>query len=248
MLDALLNVLNGFTDIPFVELAWSHSPDDKYGVITLYNQLALDADEKPVSEKMLTGFVDVFVKKPKDLSTVSDVESALKRLGIWFALNSVQFEDDTGYVHYEWTWRDATGIMFVLYTIKFGYDHNPISVVDVQHIPYYQMPTPPNVPIWHNIVELHFDRWDKPVTPAAEDKFYWSRWRVNVVAYEGGFVLDENDNPFNADQRQYIIDEFGNDDDGVRVLVVEPDGATFYATDVDEHGVYWDNDKFAQWG
>ena len=78
MLDALLNALNAFTDIPFVELAWSHSPDDKYGVINLDNQLALDADADPVSEKMLTGFVDVFVKKPKDLSTVSDVESALK--------------------------------------------------------------------------------------------------------------------------------------------------------------------------
>lgn len=247
MLDALLNILNGFTDIPFVELAWSHSPDDKYGVINLDNQLALDADADPVSEKMLTGFVDVFVKKPKYLSTVSDVESAMKRLGIWFALNSVQFEDDTGYVHYEWTWRDTTGIMFVLYTIKFGYDANPVSVVDEQHIPYYQMPIPPNVPVWHNIVEMHFDRWDKPVTPATEDKFYQSRWRVNVVADDGGFVLDEDDNPFDRDQRQYIIDEFGNDDDGLRVLVVEPDGTEFYATDVDEQGISWDNGKYAQW-
>ena len=109
MLDALLNVLNGCTDIPFVELAWSHAPDDKYGVINLDNQIALDADADPVSEKMLTGFVDVFVRKPKNLSTVKIVENAMKALGIWFKLNSVQFEDDTGYLHYEWIWRDTLG-------------------------------------------------------------------------------------------------------------------------------------------
>ena len=120
MLDALLNILNGFTDIPFVELAWSHAPDDKYGVITLDNQIPLNADADPVSEKMLTGFVDVFVKKPKDLSTISSVENALKQLGIWFALNSVQFEDDTGYVHYEWEWRDSTNVVSEkLYVVKF---------------------------------------------------------------------------------------------------------------------------------
>ena len=120
MLDALLNILNGFTDIPFVELAWSHSPDSKYGVINLDTQVALNADEDPVSEKMLTGFVDVFVRKPNDLSTASDVESAMKRLGIWFALNSVQFEDDTGYVHYEWIWKDTPNIVpSKMYVCKF---------------------------------------------------------------------------------------------------------------------------------
>jgi hypothetical protein len=247
MLDALLNILNGFTDIPFVELAWSHSPDEKYGVITLDNQLALDADADPVSEKMLTGFVDVFVKKPKDLSTVSDVESALKRLGIYFAQNSVQFEDDTGYVHYEWTWHDTTGILFVLYTIKFVYNTNNGIVVDEQHIHYYQMPSPPNVPVWHSIVDRVFDGWDKPITPATEDKFYLSRWRVNVEAEDHGLVLNEDGNPFTADQRQFIIDEFGNGVDGLRVLVVEPDGTEFYATDVDEQGISWDNGKYARW-
>ena len=247
MLDALLNVLNGFTDIPFVELAWSHSPDDKYGVINLDNQLALDADADPVSEKMLTGFVDVFVKKPKDLSTVSDVESAMKRLGIYFALNSVQFEDDTGYVHYEWIWRDATGIMFVLCTIKFVYDTNNGVVVDTQHIPYYQMPTPPKVLTRHRLgLELYFDSWNNPVTYATEDKTYSALRRVNVEAKDHGFVLNEDGIQFNTDQKQFIIGEFGNDDDGLRVLVIEPDGTEFYATDVDDYGISWDN-KFAQW-
>lgn len=129
MLNALLNILNGLTDIPFVELAWTHSPDDKYGVITLNNQIALNADADPVTEKMLSGFVDVFVKKPQDLSTVNDVESALKQLGIWFALESVQFEDDTGYVHYEWQWRDTLGVVAsnTIYVARFFVDDEQIA-------------------------------------------------------------------------------------------------------------------------
>lgn len=129
MLNALLNILNGLTDIPFVELAWTHSPDDKYGVITLNNQIALNADADPVTEKMLSGFVDVFVKKPQDLSTVNDVESALKQIGIWFALESVQFEDDTGYVHYEWQWRDTLGVVAsnTIYVARFFVDDEQIA-------------------------------------------------------------------------------------------------------------------------
>lgn len=129
MLNALLNILNGLTDIPFVELAWTHSPDDKYGVITLNNQIVLNADADPVTEKMLSGFVDVFVKKPQDLSTVNDVESALKQLGIWFALESVQFEDDTGYVHYEWQWRDTLGVVASnnIYVARFFVDDEQIA-------------------------------------------------------------------------------------------------------------------------
>ena len=128
MLNALLTALNGLTDIPFVELAWSHSPDDKYGVITLDNQIALNTGSSPVSEKMLSGFVDVFIKKPQDLSVIDDVESVLHELGIWFALNSVQFEDDAGYVHYEWEWRDSIGVVTKdVFIVRFVADGEEIA-------------------------------------------------------------------------------------------------------------------------
>lgn len=244
MLDALLNVLNGFTDIPFVELAWSHSPDDKYGVINLDNQLALDADADPVSEKMLTGFVDVFVKKPQDLSTVSDVESALKRLGIWFALNSVQFEDDTGYVHYEWIWRDTTGILFVLYRINF---YTPDGE-ETQIVHYLQIPKAPTTISSRPFgLELIIDHWHPTIVPADSNKNYWAFVRVNVQAENRGFVYDANGNRFNSEQVRYIVDNFGGDLAELLVLITEPDGKTYYATNADEQYLEWGNGKEAQW-
>lgn len=241
MLDALLNILNGFTDIPFVELAWSHSPDDKYGVINLDNQLALDADADPVSEKMLTGFVDVFVRKPNDLSTVSDVESAMKRLGIWFALNSVQFEDDTGYVHYEWTWRDTTGIMFTRYIVRF---FSRSGLPKSESLPYLEMPVPPTVGGYTVLgLEYLFDSWNPDIVPVTQDKDYNAVYCINVYADNGGFVYADGGIPFTADQIQYISDDFPNK----KVVVIESDGSTYYATNVDEYYVEWDNGKSAQW-
>ena len=211
MLDALMNYLNGFTDIPFVELAWSHSPDEKYGVVTLDNQIALDADADPVSEKMLTGFVDVFVKKPKDLSTVSDVESALKRLGIYFALNSVQFEDDTGYVHYEWTWRDTTNIVSSkLYVIKF-YGLN--GLISEQILPYGTMPNAPQVTdeVVGGLTYSHFD-WDAPIAPASKNADYNATYRiiVTIVRRGGGniFLAMNGEERMTAAQVAIIVEWF----------------------------------------
>ena len=109
MLDGLLNVLNGLTDVEFVEEAWSHSPTKKYGVVTLDGQKALKTGKSMISEKMLRGYVDVFEKKPKNLNTQKSVEAALSFLGIYYSLESVQFEEDTGYVHWEWRWLATLG-------------------------------------------------------------------------------------------------------------------------------------------
>lgn len=109
MLDGLLNVLNGLTDVEFVEEAWSHSPTQKYGVVTLDGQKALKTGKSMISEKMLRGYVDVFEKKPKGMNTPNSVEAALSFLGIYYSLESVQFEEDTGYVHWEWRWIDTLG-------------------------------------------------------------------------------------------------------------------------------------------
>ena len=239
MLDALLNILNGFTDIPFVELAWSHSPDDKYGVITLDTQLALDADADPVSEKMLTGFVDVFVRKPKDLSTVSDVESAMKRLGIWFAMNSVQFEDDTGYVHYEWIWRDTNNILFITFRILFEWE----SGNELKMAHYYETPKAPHVDGYKDYDYLHdFDSWDKPIEPATQNIIYNAVYRVDIFCNDHEFIVNDVDMPFTAEQISHFVDDFPY----LRVLVHTDDGL-YYATDVDEQYVYWGDGKDAQW-
>ena len=214
MLDALLNVLNGCTDIHFVELAWSHSPDDKYGVIALDNQIALDADADPVSEKMLTGFVDVFAKKPKDLSTVSDVESAMKRLGIWFALNSVQFEDDTGYVHYEWIWRDTTNIVpSKLYVCRFHAHNRYIGEPQIVEIGnFVVVPTDYIPPYTQNGISYTPDRnrWKpNPSVPVFNNTVYERLYSTDVII-ENGKAYKSTGVAFTPSQINDLIAFFGN--------------------------------------
>ena len=102
----LVDVLNLFTGIPFTEWAWSEAPADGYGVVTADGQSEFRADADPVAEKMLTGYVDVFVKAT-DPDPTEDVEDAMRALGVWFSIESIQFEPETGFLHFEWRWRDV---------------------------------------------------------------------------------------------------------------------------------------------
>ena len=252
MLNALLNYLNGFTDIPFVELAWSHSPDNKYGVINLDNQIALDADADPVSEKMLTGFVDVFVKKPQDLSTVSDVESAMKRLGIYFALNSVQFEDDTGYVHYEWTWRDTLGVVTQKECVVKFIDYAG-NIVDTQIVPYGEHASAPHtrLPVFtSNGVEYSFLSWNpKPAnTTITQNTVIEAVYQTSVAiieSYDPYIAIAPNAAvPFTSEQIADLIAHFNI---GYGIYCWGELMHTSKATAIDENGITWDG-GYAVWG
>ena len=252
MLDALLNILNGFTNIPFVELAWSHSPDDKYGVISLDNQIALDADADPVSEKMLTGFVDVFVKKPQNLSTVSDVESAMKRLGIWFALNSVQFEDDTGYVHYEWEWKDTTNIVASkLYIVRFRAHGEYVG--EPQIVPYGGHPDVPTdeIPDYteDGITYSPNGTWS-PSTEVGvtqntvyEQTYHAVITLVNSISAIVMVMAKNGDVPFTTDQINILIDWFNN---GGRIVCEKRGLPDREVTNITIARVYYD-ETFSNW-
>lgn len=87
----------------FAEYAWSHAPADNYGVISIDGQNALRAGDA-TAEKVPEGTIDWFTRSPA--STVpGEVESLLDRLGASWYLNSAQYEDDTGLLHYEWVWQ-----------------------------------------------------------------------------------------------------------------------------------------------
>lgn len=60
------------------------------------------ADGKHV-EKAVTGTSDLFTKNEFD-PWKEEFESALDDANIPWALNSVDYEEDTGFYHYEWTW------------------------------------------------------------------------------------------------------------------------------------------------
>ena len=102
----LVDALNLFTDIPWTEWSWSEAPKDGYGVVTADGQSELKADADPVAEKMMTGYVDAYVKAT-DPDPTDDVEAAMQALGVWFRMESIQFEPETGYLHFEWRWTDT---------------------------------------------------------------------------------------------------------------------------------------------
>ena len=52
------------------------------------------------------GTIDYFTKIDGD-SNVSKIQEELTNAGISFRLESVQYEDDTEYIHYEWVWEVA---------------------------------------------------------------------------------------------------------------------------------------------
>ena len=105
-LPGIVTVLTVITGIPFTEWAWSEAPADRYGVVTVDGQSELKANADPVAEKMLTGYVDVFVKA-SDADPRDAVETALKMIGVWFRMESIQFEPESGLLHFEWRWVDS---------------------------------------------------------------------------------------------------------------------------------------------
>lgn len=56
------------------------------------------------AERCITGTVDLYTKTDKD-PLFSTVPEALEGIGAAWYLNSVQYEEDTGLIHYEWVWE-----------------------------------------------------------------------------------------------------------------------------------------------
>ena len=52
----------------------------------------------------IEGTIDYFTKSEDD-ENIAKIPQALNHAGIWWYLNSVQYEDDTRFIHYEWLFR-----------------------------------------------------------------------------------------------------------------------------------------------
>lgn len=91
------------TGFPAALYAWKNQTASDYLVVTDEPASALWADGKR-SEEMSAGTVDLFTKTA-DGSTKAAVEVAFNGMDLSYYLNSVQYEDDTGYIHYEWVWE-----------------------------------------------------------------------------------------------------------------------------------------------
>lgn len=65
----------------------------------------LESDNKH-TESVVTGTTDLYTKQEFD-PWEEAFEKSLDDYGIAWYLNSVQYEEDTGFIHYEWVWSVA---------------------------------------------------------------------------------------------------------------------------------------------
>lgn len=63
---------------------------------------SFDADNKK-REQQIHGTADYFTRTEFD-ATVDGIQNALANISCGWRLRSVQYEDETGLIHYEWEW------------------------------------------------------------------------------------------------------------------------------------------------
>lgn len=99
MLDELISALNG-TGYSFAHHAWSKAPEGDFGTYSENSGEDLTADEKHV-ERGTEVYINYYTRD--DTSTPrTTIETAINSLNIPWYLNTIQYENDTGYIHYEW--------------------------------------------------------------------------------------------------------------------------------------------------
>lgn len=54
--------------------------------------------------QIIEGTIDYFTKDEND-TNIEAFQKEMNKARVWWYLNSVQFEDETGFIHYEWVWR-----------------------------------------------------------------------------------------------------------------------------------------------
>lgn len=101
MLSDLVTALDA-TKLPFAHFGWSKAPAGDYGVYAEDGANDLNADDIH-AEKVMQGTVDYFTRDDSGAPQTT-IEAALEGVCAWY-LNSVQFEEDTGYIHYEWVFE-----------------------------------------------------------------------------------------------------------------------------------------------
>lgn len=101
ILDTILSELQKLGS--FEAYAWSSAPADNYGVVSADGRRDLFAEDGH-GETSYTGTIDWFTRDPA--STVPEsIGTAMTALGVAWYINSIQYENDTGFLHWEWVWN-----------------------------------------------------------------------------------------------------------------------------------------------
>ena len=82
----------------------AHEQMDKYLVWAEDGQAASVWADDRMQEQAIQGTIDYFTKTEND-PNVRKIQDALNDASISLRLNSVQHEDETGYIHHEWVFE-----------------------------------------------------------------------------------------------------------------------------------------------
>ena len=97
--DALLTVMRNVGHYEALNV------EDKYTVWAEDAEAAAVHANNEKKDQAIRGTVDYFTKEDAD-ENVDKIQEALRKAeGVTFALNSVQTEEETGYIHFEWLWE-----------------------------------------------------------------------------------------------------------------------------------------------
>ena len=99
MLDELFEALEQ-SGLSIAHYAWSKAPEGDYGTIQEDSGNDLVCDEKHV-ERGTDCYLSYFTRDDSGTPRTT-IEGILNGLQIPWYLNTVQYENDTGLIHYEW--------------------------------------------------------------------------------------------------------------------------------------------------
>ena len=112
-MDELVQALTA-TGYSFAHFGWSKAPAGDYGVYAEDGANDLIAGDVH-AERAIEGTVDYFTRAidvteegaaaPESIPAKAVIESALTAARAAWYLSSIQFEQDTGYVHLEWVFQ-----------------------------------------------------------------------------------------------------------------------------------------------
>ena len=101
-LEAVANALLTVTENVGHYTAWDDS--DRYVVWAEDMESAQLVADNYKPWHTIEGTIDYFTRNEDD-ENIGKIPQALNHAGIWWALNSVQYEDETRFIHYEWLFR-----------------------------------------------------------------------------------------------------------------------------------------------
>ena len=91
------------TGLPFAHFAWQKNAVEArtdHGVYAEDDELALYANNGQV-ERILQGTIDYYTRDDTG-GPKATIETQLDAAGIMYRIESIEFEQDTGFIHYEW--------------------------------------------------------------------------------------------------------------------------------------------------